>query len=74
MANSSKYQMNTSIFSSDRGKSLMDQFTSGQVYLNEIATLTPSLPYGGVGISGHGRLGWYEGVRQFANIKTTYIS
>jgi succinate-semialdehyde dehydrogenase/glutarate-semialdehyde dehydrogenase len=74
MANSSRFQMATSIFSAERGKSLMDQFSSGQVYLNGVTSLTPALPYGGVGLSGYGRLGWSEGVRQFANIKTTYIS
>lgn len=74
MANSSRFQMATSIFSSSRGKTLMDEFTSGQVYLNGVTSLTPALPYGGVGSSGHGRLGWSEGVRQFANIKTTYIN
>jgi succinate-semialdehyde dehydrogenase/glutarate-semialdehyde dehydrogenase len=52
----------------------MDELIAGQVYLNDVATLTPNLPYGGVGRSGYGRSGWSEGVHQFANLKTTYIS
>jgi len=53
---------------------LIDSFNFGVVYLNGTSFENSSIPYGGVGKSGYGRLGWYEGVRQFANIKTNYIN
>lgn len=72
-ANSLDFGLNASIFTASRSKArkITSQIQSGSVCINDVLSnyLCPELPFGGVGISGIGRLQGVEGIRSFAQVK-----
>jgi succinate-semialdehyde dehydrogenase/glutarate-semialdehyde dehydrogenase len=44
------------------------------VFVNGNVTSYPQLPFGGVKSSGHGRELYVQGIREFCNIKSVWIS
>ena len=49
------------------------QLRSGTVGVNGTGNMHVSAPFGGVGISGFGREGGLEGIREFAGTKTVLM-
>ncbi|MFQ6608886.1 MAG: aldehyde dehydrogenase family protein [Fidelibacterota bacterium] len=67
--NALNYGLNTSIFSEDlkKAREMTREIKSGNVVINDVLTnyLCVNLPFGGVGLSGLGRLQGKEGIRSF---------
>ncbi|MGQ0840363.1 aldehyde dehydrogenase family protein [Actinokineospora sp.] len=70
-ANDSKYGLGGSVFSRARGMELARRLRAGMVSINSVISFTgvPSLPFGGVGDSGFGRIHGPEGLREFGRAK-----
>lgn len=67
-ANNSRYGLGASVFSRARGVELARQLRTGMVAVNSVIAFAgvPSLPFGGVGDSGFGRIHGADGLREFA--------
>jgi succinate-semialdehyde dehydrogenase/glutarate-semialdehyde dehydrogenase len=76
VANSSIYGLGAAIFSRNLAKArrLAHQIEAGQVFINDNVRSDPSLPFGGVKLSGHGRELGPFGLREFVNIKTICVT
>jgi acyl-CoA reductase-like NAD-dependent aldehyde dehydrogenase len=70
-ANASKYGLASTVFSKSRGMELASRLRSGMTAVNGVITFAgiPSLPFGGVGESGFGRIHGPEGLKEFARAK-----
>jgi succinate-semialdehyde dehydrogenase/glutarate-semialdehyde dehydrogenase len=72
VANDSIYGLGAAVFSRNRrrARAVASRIEAGLVFVNDFVRSDPSLPFGGVKQSGHGReLGPY-GSLEFVNIKT----
>jgi len=71
LANSTKYGLGTSIWTSDKKKgiSIAKQIQSGMVWVNDVNIPYPSCPWGGIKQSGFGKVLSKEGLLEFVNIK-----
>lgn len=76
LANHKHYGLGVSIFTADQDKALrlVPLFKDGAVFINSLVKSDPRLPFGGTQKSGYGRELGEEGIHEFANIKTVYIS
>jgi succinate-semialdehyde dehydrogenase / glutarate-semialdehyde dehydrogenase len=65
------YALGGSVFARRRGLELARRMRSGMTAVNSVLSFAamPSLPYGGVGDSGFGRMGGDDGLREFARSK-----
>jgi succinate-semialdehyde dehydrogenase/glutarate-semialdehyde dehydrogenase len=72
VANDSPYGLGASVYSQNlkRARRVAAQIEAGSVYLNDFVKSDPSLPFGGVKLSGHGRELGAFGIHEFVNIKT----
>lgn len=70
-ANDSRYGLASAVFSRKRGMELARRLRSGSTAVNSIISFAaiPSLPFGGIGDSGFGRIHGPEGLREFARPK-----
>jgi acyl-CoA reductase-like NAD-dependent aldehyde dehydrogenase len=70
-ANDSKYGLAATVFSKRRGMELARRLRSGMTSVNSVISFAgiPSLPFGGVGESGFGRIHGPEGLKEFARPK-----
>jgi acyl-CoA reductase-like NAD-dependent aldehyde dehydrogenase len=70
-ANDTKYGLAATVFSKQRGMELARRLRSGMTAINSVISFAaiPSLPFGGVGESGFGRIHGPEGLREFARAK-----
>ncbi|MFD4469397.1 aldehyde dehydrogenase family protein [Rhodococcus sp. NPDC058505] len=72
-ANRSSYGLGASIFSKDRARALAaaERLRTGMVSINSVLGFAgvPSLPFGGVGESGFGRIHGADGLREFSRPK-----
>lgn len=70
-ANASKYGLGSTVFSKARGMELAARLRTGMTSINAPLSFAgiASLPFGGVGDSGFGRIHGPEGLREFARSK-----
>jgi succinate-semialdehyde dehydrogenase/glutarate-semialdehyde dehydrogenase len=75
-ANDINYGLGASVWTEDveRGERVARQFESGLAFVNELVQSDPRLPFGGVKDSGYGRELAKQGIREFVNEKTVWIS
>ncbi|MEZ5709772.1 MAG: aldehyde dehydrogenase family protein [Blastomonas sp.] len=75
IANGTEYGLTNYVQTSDmrRARRLARQLRSGTVGINGTGNMHVSAPFGGVGISGFGREGGLEGIREFTGTKTVLI-
>ena len=76
-ANRSSYGLGAAVFTRDhrRGRRLaVEELESGLAFVNDFVRSDPSLPFGGVKQSGHGRELGPFGLREFVNIKTVLVT
>jgi succinate-semialdehyde dehydrogenase/glutarate-semialdehyde dehydrogenase len=52
----------------------MPQLQAGAIFVNSIVKSDPRLPFGGIKNSGYGRELSLEGIKEFVNIKSNWIS
>lgn len=76
LANLTKFGLGVSLFTDDLKKAgeLVGEFHDGAVFVNSLVKSDPRLPFGGTGHSGYGRELALQGIREFVNVKTVYIS
>ncbi|HEV2783419.1 MAG TPA: aldehyde dehydrogenase family protein [Actinophytocola sp.] len=70
-ANDTRYGLGASVFAKKRGMELARRLRSGMTAVNSVIAFAaiPSLPFGGIGESGFGRIHGPEGLREFARPK-----
>jgi len=75
-ANSSGYGLSASVFSKNlrKGRKIAEQIKAGSVCINDVNSNygCASLPFGGVGISGIGRVRGEEGLKAFSRVQAVY--
>jgi succinate-semialdehyde dehydrogenase/glutarate-semialdehyde dehydrogenase len=76
LANDTDYGLGASVWTEDleRGERLAGEFDSGAAFVNELVQSHPKLPFGGVKKSGYGRELAADGIREFTNKKTVWVS
>jgi succinate-semialdehyde dehydrogenase/glutarate-semialdehyde dehydrogenase len=76
IANNSQFGLGGSLWTKniEKGKRLADQIESGAIYINQMMFSDPSVPFGGIKISGYGRELSYLGIREFTNQKTVWVA
>ena len=74
-ANASRYGLGATVFSRRRGVELARRIRSGMASVNSVIAFAgiPSLPFGGVGDSGFGRIHGPDGLREFTNPKSVAV-
>ncbi|BBY22854.1 hypothetical protein MSTO_30590 [Mycobacterium stomatepiae] len=75
IANATEFGLGASLWTSDldRAAALIPQIDAGAVFVNEVVTSDPRVPFGGIKRSGYGRELGEDGLRQFTNAKTVWI-
>jgi len=70
-ANGTRYGLGSTVFSKARGMELASRIRSGMTAVNGVITFAaiPSLPFGGVGDSGFGRIHGPDGLKEFTYAK-----
>jgi len=76
IANDSQFGLGGSLWTQDieKGKRLANQIESGAIYINQMMFSDPSVPFGGIKISGYGRELSHLGIREFTNQKTVWVA
>ena len=76
LANSSRFGLGAAVWTGDldRGERLAGRIESGMVFINELVKSDPRLPFGGVKDSGYGRELAGQGLQEFTNAKTVWVS
>ena len=71
LTNATRYGLGSTVFSQARGMEIAEQIRSGMTAVNGIIAFAaiPSLPFGGVGDSGFGRIHGPDGLREFTYAK-----
>ncbi|WP_067436206.1 aldehyde dehydrogenase family protein [Nocardioides jensenii] len=73
LANGGKYGLGGAVFSKTRGAELAQRLRSGMTSVNSVIAFAgvPSLPFGGVGDSGFGRIHGEDGLKEFTYTHAT---
>lgn len=73
MANDTDYGLGSAIFGKDRVRALAAKIRAGMTAINSVMVFSgvPSLPFGGIGESGFGRIHGDEGLKEFCRSKAT---
>ena len=76
LANDSRYGLGGGIISKDEDRAVelaATHFDTGMVFVNVYGVADPSMPFGGVKNSGHGREHGGFGMREFTNTKSIFV-
>ena len=73
LANDSRFGLGSSVFAGSQARAIADRIRAGMTSVNSVMGFAgiPSLPFGGVGESGFGRIHGDEGIREFCRVKST---
>ena len=73
LANDSKYGLGSTVFGGKAARALAGRIRAGMTSVNSVMGFAgiPSLPFGGIGDSGFGRIHGDEGLREFTRVKST---
>jgi acyl-CoA reductase-like NAD-dependent aldehyde dehydrogenase len=73
LANDTTYGLGSSVFAGKAARSIANRLRAGMTSINSVMGFAgiPSLPFGGIGDSGFGRIHGDEGIREFTRIKST---
>jgi acyl-CoA reductase-like NAD-dependent aldehyde dehydrogenase len=71
LANGTRYALGSTVFAKARGMEIAERIRSGMTAINGVITFAgiPSLPFGGIGDSGFGRIHGPDGLREFTRAK-----
>lgn len=74
-ANASPYGLAAGVWTNDlrRGFAAARRLQAGSIWVNAYRTLSPSMPFGGIKRSGHGRENGIEGLREFLQPKAVWF-
>src|SRR6478609_11248657 len=66
-ANATRYGLGSTVFAKERGMEIAARIRSGMTAINGVITFAaiPSLPFGGIGDSGFGRINGADGLKEF---------
>jgi len=66
-ANGTRYALGSTVFSRERGMEIAERLRAGMTAINGVISFAgiPTLPFGGVGDSGFGRIHGPDGLREF---------
>lgn len=75
LADDTPFGLGASVWSADPERALAvgRRITSGALFINAVVASDARLPFGGTGRSGYGRELSEEGIREFTNVRTTWI-
>ncbi|WP_141014256.1 aldehyde dehydrogenase family protein [Nocardioides sambongensis] len=67
LANGTRYALGSTVFSAKRGMEIAERLRAGMTAINSVISFAgiPTLPFGGVGDSGFGRIHGADGLREF---------
>jgi acyl-CoA reductase-like NAD-dependent aldehyde dehydrogenase len=73
LANDSRFGLGSSVFAGKAARKIADQLRAGMTAINSVMAFAgiPTLPFGGIGDSGFGRIHGDEGIREFTRVKST---
>jgi acyl-CoA reductase-like NAD-dependent aldehyde dehydrogenase len=73
LANDTTFGLGSSVFAGKNARSIADKLRAGMTAINSVMAFAgiPTLPFGGIGDSGFGRIHGDEGIREFTRIKST---
>jgi acyl-CoA reductase-like NAD-dependent aldehyde dehydrogenase len=73
LANDTRYGLGSSVFAGKAARAIADKLRAGMTSVNSVMAFAgiPTLPFGGIGESGFGRIHGDEGIREFTRIKST---
>lgn len=76
LAEQTQFGLGISVFTEDinKAKHYIDRVSDGAFFINDLVKSDPRLPFGGTKNSGYGRELAKEGILEFVNKKTVYIS
>jgi succinate-semialdehyde dehydrogenase/glutarate-semialdehyde dehydrogenase len=75
IANDSPFGLGGSLWTKniEKARNLASKVESGAVYINQMMFSDPTVPFGGIKISGYGRELSHLGIREFTNQKTVWV-
>lgn len=75
IANATRFGLGSNAWTNDPQEQevLIRDLEAGQTFVNGMVASFPSLPFGGIKASGHGRELAAHGIREFCNIKTVWV-
>jgi succinate-semialdehyde dehydrogenase/glutarate-semialdehyde dehydrogenase len=76
LANATRFGLGSNAWTQDAEEQerFIRDLDAGQTFVNGMVASFPSLPFGGVKASGHGRELAGHGIREFTNIKTVWVA
>ena len=73
LANDTTFGLGSSVFAGKSARTIASKLRAGMTSINSVMAFAgiPTLPFGGVGDSGFGRIHGEEGIREFTRVKST---